>query len=76
MSLIHSSRNGLNKLNGVDMLLDLDEVAVHGGVDTEDAVERFSDALDGLLRENLLAEGSVYTYGPMDGIKSREGATG
>lgn len=55
-----------NELHDEQVLLPLDETALACDFDS-DHVNRFADAIDGLMRENLIATG--YSYGPLEGVQ-------
>jgi hypothetical protein len=55
-----------NKLHDKKVLLPLDEILQACDFDSDHA-NRFADAVDGLMREGLIATG--YSYGPLEGVQ-------
>lgn len=70
-ALIDTNPERVNSLNGVDVLLSLDDLFNSGGFSTvQNGAHRFSDAVDGLMREGLIEAQSGYAYGPIDSVKT------
>lgn len=73
-SLIDFGPENANALNEEELLLDLNAILANMRIETSDGINRFADALDGLMREGLIDD--TYAYGPIDSITESRGKHG